>query len=246
MRLTLAVFLALVLGAEALTAGEEANLLLDVSSKWTNWDAALSRPECGTDGAAWSRSAPPCGSATPAQPWRGVTCSTAGQITQLDLSQCGLRGTLPAALASLSSLATLDLSWNELTGGIPEEFTAIGAFGALATLQLARNNLTGGLDDFTPKVGGFIASLAFNISHNQLNLTTIPGEWYSKTLQLIDLSWNNISGILPMQWGLPREGHEAQYPSGLPSLARLALEGNNISGPAEPWPAGGTSVFAPE
>ncbi len=155
---------------------------------------------------------------------------------------------------------------------------------------------------------GFISSLYFNISRNHLNQSTIPPDWYSKTLTLLDLSFNNITskivfgsagccyprlsckaadlfsfpstspiinkqwlqwccnchigchaaalahvsaphaatpqaasqamcstpltptGTLPPEWGYPKEGHESEYPSAFPSLARLAIEGNNISG----------------
>ena len=38
------------------------------------------------------------------------------------------------------------------------------------------------------------------------------------------------TGTLPPEWGYPKEGHESEYPSAFPSLARLAIEGNNISG----------------
>lgn len=41
------------------------------------------------------------------------------------------------------------------------------------------------------------------------------------------------TGTLPPEWGYPKEGHESQYPSAFPSLARLAIEGNNISGAAK-------------
>lgn len=47
------------------------------------------------------------------------------------------------------------------------------------------------------------------------------------------------AGTLPPEWGYPKEGHESQYPSAFPSLARLAIEGNNISGAAKNSAASG-------
>lgn len=49
-----------------------------------------------------------------------------------------------------------------------------------------------------------------------------------------------------MEWGLPIAAHAGEYKSQLPSLARLALEGNNISGPSDPWPGGGAVAFSPD
>lgn len=41
---------------------------------------------------------------------------------------------------------------------------------------------------------GMIASEYFNVTGNALSQSTIPAGWYSKTLQLIAIGWNNISG----------------------------------------------------
>ena len=92
---------------------------------------------------------------------------------------------------------------------------------------------------------GFMASSYFNVSTNRLNQSAIPAGWYSRTLRLLDIAYNDVSCPLPVEWGLPRAGHEAAYPSAFPSLERLALEGNNLSGPADPWPRGAANTFAP-
>jgi hypothetical protein len=47
---------------------------------------------------------------------------------------------------------------------------------------------------------------------------------------LIDVSYNGVSGTLPVEWGEPKAGHAQAYPSAFPSLQLLALEGNNLSG----------------
>jgi hypothetical protein len=53
-----------------------------------------------------------------------------------NLSSCGLQGTLPPKLAQLQQLRTLDLSSNQLSGVVPQEWTAAGAFPALESLRL--------------------------------------------------------------------------------------------------------------
>ncbi|KAL4428440.1 hypothetical protein ABPG75_002529 [Micractinium tetrahymenae] len=249
MRWAVVLALGVLMGAAAVRTGtpdEEAALLLKALNSWTNWQAALAEPDCGTAGVPWSAASAPCGTAGNASSlWRGVTCNDAGQITALQLFNCSMAGTLPAELAQLGSLETLDLSHNSLTGGVPDGWTAVGAFPKLGTLQLAFNNLTGALDDFTPAIQGCISSLVFNVSRNSFSQGTIPGQWYSKTLQLIDIAYNSINSQLPVDWGLPMANHESEYPSHFPSLARLAIEGNNITGPNDPWPGGGAAVFSP-
>jgi hypothetical protein len=46
----------------------------------------------------------------------------------------------------------------------------------------------------------------------------------------MDISYNDVSGPLPAEWGEPKAGHAQVYPSAFPALERLALEGNNLSG----------------
>ncbi|KAL0709974.1 hypothetical protein Bca4012_016952 [Brassica carinata] len=57
--------------------------------------------------------------------WDGLNCSntdmsTPPRITTLNLSSSGLAGTIAAAVQNLTQLETLDLSNNNLTGGVPE------------------------------------------------------------------------------------------------------------------------------
>lgn len=230
---------------------DDAQVLQAFKAAIPNLDDALANSECSSlPGAAWEAGSMPCGSgATGAMgammPWRGVTCDAQGDITALSLPGCGLEGTLPAALAQLVQLKDLDLSGNALTGSIPQDWTVAGAFTALEKLQLADNQLSGGLDDFNMEAEGFIASLYFNVSKNNLNQSTIPAGWYSNTLALMDISHNDVSGPLPAEWGEPKAGHAQVYPSAFPALERLALEGNNLSGPGDPWPRGAANTFAP-
>ena len=72
----------------------------------------------------------PCKSAAPvSQTWQGITCSKPPnqcnigpcQINKIELSRYNLFGTLPFELSNLTSLVSLYLSSNKLTGPIPPQ-----------------------------------------------------------------------------------------------------------------------------
>lgn len=87
----------------------------------------------------------PCSSSR--MTWQGVTCSNITSIcvneichvTRIILQSYNLAGTLPAGLASLTSLEQLTLSRNSLVGPIP---AAVGYLTALSHFDLSRNSLT--------------------------------------------------------------------------------------------------------
>ena len=91
--------------------------------------------------------------------WYGITCAgtTTLNVTELNLNDNGLTGTLTPELVNLNQLLQLELGINAfpgsgLTGPIPPEF---GQFANLQVLGLARNGLSGGL----PPELGQISSL---------------------------------------------------------------------------------------
>ncbi|KAJ6695682.1 LEUCINE RICH REPEAT FAMILY PROTEIN EXPRESSED [Salix koriyanagi] len=75
--------------------------------------------------------------------WRGITCDNAGNVTQINLPNVGLTGTLQNLnFSSLTNLLRLDLRENQLTGTIP---SSIGVLYKLQYLDLATNLLYGTL-----------------------------------------------------------------------------------------------------
>ena len=57
--------------------------------------------------------------------WPGIVSDANGVVTQINLSGCGLSGTIPAEIGDLHYLQNIDLSNNNLTGGIPKEVANI-------------------------------------------------------------------------------------------------------------------------
>ncbi|XP_002464803.1 brassinosteroid LRR receptor kinase BRL2 [Sorghum bicolor] len=113
------------------------------------------------------------------------------------------------------TLEYLDLSYNALTGDIPEEF---GDMVVLQVLDLARNNLTGEI----PASLGRLHNLGvFDVSHNALS-GGIPDSFSNLSfLVQIDVSDNNLSGEIP-QRGQLSTLPASQY-TGNPGLCGMPL-----------------------
>jgi hypothetical protein len=89
------------------------------------------------------------------------------EVVSLDLSFNGLTGEIPQEIASLDAVLNLNLSWNHLNGEVPK---MIGAMQSLESLDLSRNMLSG------------------EIPSSLSNLTA---------LIYMDLSYNNLAGTIP-------------------------------------------------
>ncbi|KAJ3366497.1 hypothetical protein GGF32_005499 [Allomyces javanicus] len=74
--------------------------------------------------------------------WKGLDCTTSGQVRGIVWSSSSLSGSLPAAVKDLVHLELLDLSSNQITGSIPAE---LGSIASLRSLNLANNQLNGAL-----------------------------------------------------------------------------------------------------
>lgn len=111
---------------------------------------------------------------------------------------------------------------------MPRAWVAPGAFPALQHLNLADNLLAGSLADLTRQGdgGGLLPTQLFNVSRNFFSQGPIPGGWASPTLRVLDVSYNQLPGELPAQWGEPRDGQRSAFPS----LYLLAAQGNMLEG----------------
>jgi len=244
----LAVGVTPIFAGAAIPAAERAALLdlyssTDGSGSWIynlNWNGPPGS-ECGSDSGA------------PA--WFGITCDSANtHVVSIYLPQNNLSGSLPASLGALTSLQTLNVSTNALTGPIPslaaltalqnvslEENTLRGSIPSLSTLtnlvgfDVSANQLTGAL----PSLAGLNKLQGFNASINQLSggLPTLTG---LSALQVFDVHGNSLSGSLPSLTGLAglqtfyAQGNQlsGSIPSldGLAALQFLNLHDNQLSG----------------
>ncbi|OEL28739.1 hypothetical protein BAE44_0010242 [Dichanthelium oligosanthes] len=127
-------------------------------------------------------------------------------------------------------MVSIDLSFNELSGGIPEE---IASLDALLNLDLSWNHLSGEVPN---KIGIMKSLESLDLSNNMLS-REIPSSLSNLSdLSYLDLSDNNLTGTIPS--GQQLDTLYAEYPSmysgnsGLcgPPLQKIC-SGNNASRP---------------
>lgn len=139
-----------------------------------------------TGGPQWTNR---IGWTTSAPEWYGVKVE-GGHVTAIELPVNKLTGTIPAAIADLPMLSTLNLSGNNLTGTIP---TAIGNFPELRFLDLSGNKLTGSIP---PEIGNLSSLQQLLLQVNQLS-GPIPLNLYNLTsLVILNISKNQLTGNL--------------------------------------------------
>jgi uncharacterized repeat protein (TIGR03803 family) len=132
-------------------------------------------------------------------------------LETLDLSGNQLQGGIPVfALTFLNRLQTIDLSSNQLSGIIPTGFGNLSL--NLKTLDLSANNLSGGIP---LDLHGMVQLETLDLSQNNLSSTINLG--IMSQLTTLDLSENALGGSLT-NIGL------------FPLLQTMELWGNHISG----------------
>ncbi|KAF0890726.1 hypothetical protein E2562_004224 [Oryza meyeriana var. granulata] len=145
----------------------------------------------------------------------GVSCSAAGQITRLVLESSGLNGTFaPATLSRLAELRVLSLKTNALHGPIPdlsplENLKALflagnrfsGPFPAsvaslrrLRSIDLSGNRLSGALPAGIEVAFPHLTFLRLDVNHFN---GSVPA-WNQSSLKLLNVSYNNFSGPVPV------------------------------------------------
>ncbi|KAL8535869.1 hypothetical protein ACS0TY_011494 [Phlomoides rotata] len=86
----------------------------------------------------------PCGGS-----WKGITCSSGGNITVVNFHGMGLTGTISPSFSKILSLQRLILSVNNLTGTIPKELSSLPN---LLGLDVSNNQLYGKVPSFRSNV----------------------------------------------------------------------------------------------
>ena len=188
----------LLFGANAIVLEDDKRALLDFMnnfphSRSLNWD---------------SNSSSVCNE------WTGVTCSEDGlRVTALRLPGVGFNGDIPAnTISRLSALQILSLRSNGISGSFPVDFYNLKN---LSLLYLQFNQFSGELpldfsvwknltiinlsnNKFNGSIPSSISSLtrlsALNLANNSL-IGQIP-DLRMQNLQVLDLSNNNLSGVV--------------------------------------------------
>ncbi len=158
--------------------------------------------------------------------WHGVVC-VGGRVTELwmNLNNVACWGKFNAtALAKLDELRYLDLSDNLFSGTIPEE---VFSMTKLQSLVLSSNRLEGELSE---RFGELVNLRHLDVSANGLSGPLPISMGKLEKLEVLYLGEsglevrNNLGGKIPPAW------------SGMTSLARLSLSGNNrIHGKFPAW-----------
>ncbi|KAL4437441.1 hypothetical protein ABPG75_004580 [Micractinium tetrahymenae] len=237
----LALLLAIVMPSQhaAVTAQEgvpqtaDVQACLALAAAIDNWPAFLAAGAGSSGGAGhgWNSSLPLC-------QWSGITCTDQQQVQSISL-QCDncaapAAGPLPAALANLSAVTTINLQGNELRGTLPPEWGAQGALPALQNLYLNDNQFTGSLPSSWGAPGSFPQLSLLRLDDNRLT-GGLPGSWGGNAslpnLLVLRLFSNDLGGPLPTTWGSP---------GAFPRLQSLALQNNSLTGgvPSSWWDPG--------
>ena len=148
----------------------------------------------GCGGAGWVKNA---GWMTEADigEWEGVTVDAEGRVTDIDMPNNGLVGSIPSDIRQLSALQRLDLGnpytdecQNKLTGSIPAE---LGQLRALTHLHLGNNDLSGAIPAGLGQLGA--------LTHLDLSFQTLTGPIPEELRQLpaityLYLDHNQLTG----------------------------------------------------
>ncbi|KAL5217302.1 hypothetical protein ABZP36_017986 [Zizania latifolia] len=149
-----------------------------------------------------------------------------GALVKMDLSRNLLVGQIPASFKDLKSLKFLSLAGNNLSGNIP---SCLGRLRSLEVLDLSSNFLSGNI----PKnlvTQGDLATLLLN--NNKLS-RNIPDVTPLASLTIFNISFNNLSGPLPMNMHLMTcnmiHGNPSLPPCGLSTLSNTLMKARALT-----------------
>ncbi|KAE8709906.1 hypothetical protein F3Y22_tig00110328pilonHSYRG00818 [Hibiscus syriacus] len=184
---------------------------------------------------SWKESDSPC-------TFYGITCDpVSGNVTGISLAGESLSGEISPSISMLQSLQSLSLPQNAISGELPEEINHcsnlrvlnltgnkmvgvipvwIGNLTELTYLALAENDF---YESELPESIGNLKNLTYLYLPNSNLIGQIPESLFElQALEVLDVSWNKISGIIPNSI------------SKLKNLNKIELYRNNLTGELPP------------
>ncbi|KAG2403333.1 MDIS1-interacting receptor like kinase [Vigna angularis] len=145
--------------------------------------------------------------------WLGIACDHSNHVSQINLPNIGLRGTLEYLnFSMLTNIHILNLSNNSLNGSIPPQ---IGVMSNLVVLDLSANKLSGIIPS---EITQLISLQKLNMSGNTFS-ESLPQEiGRLRELRMLHVPWCNLTGTIPISI------------EQLNNLIYLDVGGNNLSG----------------
>lgn len=155
----------------------------------------------------------PCGGPflQPPEPWPGITCNASGQITEIRLPNNNLRGVLRLPAPLNTSLIAIDLSGNQLEGGLPN----FAQFPLLTQFNVQNNRFTGAVPPIRRQSGITVFRIGGNRLHGPAPLPPFPRALTNGGSSLcpnffspaaspqtrFDLAWNAATGLATWSQG---------------------------------------------
>ncbi|KAK7818109.1 lrr receptor-like serine/threonine-protein kinase erl1 [Quercus suber] len=125
-----------------------------------------------------------------------VELGNLNNLLELHLSSNKLIGTIPSNIRKLKKLVLLDLEYNMLIGPIP---FSLGYLTSLTYLSLGSNLINALSGSIPSSLGGLINLGVLNIHSNKIDGTINSKIRYCILLEQLDLSNNNLYGIIPFE-----------------------------------------------
>ncbi|KAG8388146.1 hypothetical protein BUALT_Bualt02G0095600 [Buddleja alternifolia] len=163
--------------------------------------------------------------------WQGVRCEN-NRVTVLRLPASSLFGTLPInTLSSLTSLRTLSLRFNHLSGPLPADLSRLSQ---LRNLYLQGNHFSGPVPDFVFSIPSLVR---LNLASNNFSGEISSGFNNLTRLRTLYLENNQLSGVLPdielpnlEQFNVSFNNLNGSVPKGLVGKPRDAFLGTLLCG----------------
>uniref|UniRef100_M1CYE4 Serine-threonine protein kinase, plant-type n=1 Tax=Solanum tuberosum TaxID=4113 RepID=M1CYE4_SOLTU len=175
-------------------SGTEQSILLSLKQHWRDSEFLQS----------WNLNSSVC-------TWSGVSCLDDRVVTQLNLGEKNITGTVPSTIiCELNNLTFIDLSNNNISGTIP---LSMKDCSMLQHLDLSKNSLSGQIPG---ELFGMKQLLNLYLNGNMLS-GEMPKQ-ISSQLENLDLSENHLNGSIPEDIG------------NFKNLLKLDLSHNSLSG----------------